>query len=205
MGGYGSGRTGGRPIAEHCRRVDLTWMLRRGMAIPGQHRSGVIRWNIGDEPAGSISYDADMVDSDNARLILRYRQGDDDQAKSVEQVIWLEHTRPNYGGKRWWMRCPYAGNRCAILYLPPFGDRFASRKAWKASYKIQRVAKRDVPFEALFKLQRRLGCHEGWQEPISKPKGMWNRTYERYEQRYHELDELCSLEMLTMFNFLNRI
>ena len=30
MGGYGSGRRGGRPLAEEAKRIDLGWMLRTG-------------------------------------------------------------------------------------------------------------------------------------------------------------------------------
>jgi len=75
--------------------------------------------------------------------------------------------------------------------VPPGGDVFASRKAWRLGYRSQRIASRDRPFEALFRLQRRLGCTQGWGESIDKPKGMHWRTYARLEDEYWRLDRQC--------------
>ena len=205
MGGWGSGRTGGRPVAEYCSRVDLPWMLRKGLAVPGRNTRGTLRWHRGGEPAGSISYEANMSDLDDAHLILRYTRGSGDDAEKVEQFIRLECTFPNYGGRRWWMICPYRGGRCANLFLPGMGDRFASRTAWRVQYKIQRVEHRDRPFEALFKIQRRLGCQEGWEMPVRRPKGMWHRTYARLENRYWELNDQCTLQMMSVVGIFRNI
>ena len=171
-------------------------MLRKGLAVPGRNVRGTLRWNRGGEPAGSISYETDMADLDNACLILRYTRGSGADAEKVEQIVRLECTFPHYGGRRWWMICPYRGGRCAKLFLPGNGDRFASRKAWRMGYKIQRVERRDRPFEALSKIQRRLGCNEGWGVSIRRPKGMWHRTYARLEDRYYQLDYECAQQMM---------
>lgn len=55
MGGYGSGRYGGRPTADAACKVDLAWLMRERMAAEGYERSGIIRWNCGGEPAGRNS------------------------------------------------------------------------------------------------------------------------------------------------------
>jgi len=196
MGGYFSGRQNGRPTADASKRIDLAWLLRQKMAEPGTWKQGTISWTCRDRPAGSISYEADMRDPFNSELRLSYSRGEGEHRESVEQTIRLVFTVPHYGGRRWWMICPYQHNRVGKLYLPNGGDRFAGRKAWRLGYHIQRVAPRDLPFEALFRLQKKLGCRQGWEAGLYRPKGMWHRTFERHLSRYCELDEICAFEMM---------
>ncbi len=203
MGGWNSGRSGGRPIAENCFRVDFGWMLRQRLAVPGQHKNGTLNWTCGGLPSGSIGYEVDMVDPYFSRLVLIHRRNTGENAKSVRQEIPLTFTVPHYGGRRWWMICPYRGHRVSILYLPGNGDRFASRKAWRVGYKIQRVTGRDKAFEALFKIQRRLGCDEGWEMPIRRPKGMWHRTYAPLEDRFYHLNDVCAVQMMMALGVIN--
>lgn len=191
MGGWGSGRSGGRPVAEHCFRVELSWMLRTGRIVPGQHISSSLQWNRGGEPSGNISYEAIMSEPGQERLILKYTRGSGSDKESVRQEVRLVWTQPHYGGKRWWMVCPYAGTRCTKLFLPGQGDRFASRKAWKVQYKSQRVTWHDAPFERLNRLQRKLGCPEGYDEWLFRPKGMWNRTFEKHLATFDQLNDQC--------------
>jgi hypothetical protein len=203
MGGFGSGRYGGRPTADMSLRVDIAWMVKTRRAIPGSSVTGSLNWNCGGEPAGSISYKAKMSDVDNAWLELIYTRGKGEEAERVEQRILLTHTQPHYGGKRWWMMCPYRGIRVGKLYMPNGGDRFASRQAWRLGYNSQRVAHRDRPFEKLFRLQKKLGSPAGWESPLYRPKGMWESTYEKHLERYWELDSQCGVEMLDMMGRLS--
>lgn len=198
MGGYGSGRCGGRPTTESCLQFDLAWMLRNEYAKHGSRTTGNLSWSYGDESVGPISYTARMDTAGEERLELSYARGSGRDVESVRQTIRLTFTRPRYGGKRWWMICPYRGIRVGKLYMPPGGDRFASRQAWRLGYNIQRVSHRDRPFEALFRLQRKLGCTEGWDSGLWRPKGMWQRTFDRHIERYWELDAQCAVEMATM-------
>ena len=195
MGGWGSGRTGGRPTAETSKRIDLAWMIRTNKVVPGQWISGTLSWTCGDSPAGSISYSANLENSDNAILRLSYFRGSEPDREEVVQHVRLAFTELNYGGRRWWMICPCSGQRVAKLYLPSGGDRFASRKAWRLGYRSQRVARRDRACESLFRLQRKLGCAEGYEAFIRRPKGMWQRTFERHLSRYDELERQCDAEM----------
>ena len=203
MGGYNSGRSGGRPTADMSKRIDLAWMIRTGKARPGQLVWGTLCWNFGDEPAGSISYEADMREAHASELRLSYTRGPDDNREHVKQTVRLTFTEPNFGGRRWWMTCPYRGHRVGKLYMPNGGDRFASRTAWRLGYRSQRIAKRDVASERLFRLQRKLGCDAGWEAGIRRPKGMWNRTFERHFDRCMELDEAVGWEMMALVNRLN--
>lgn len=195
MGGWGSGRYGGRPLADASLRIDLARMLRTGRAEEGAWISGSMNWTYGGEPSGSIGYQAIMHQPGEERLVLSYTRGSGDDAERVHQTVRLCFTVPNYSGKRWWMICPFRNIRVGKLYLPPGGDRFASRQAWRLGYRCQRVAHHDRPFEKLFRLQRKLGCQQGWEAGLQRPKGMWNRTFERHFERYLELDEECSAEM----------
>lgn len=198
MGGWGSGQQGGRPLAETSLRIDIAWMIRTGHAVPGSILKSSLHWSANGEPTASIGYTANMVDPENAWLELRYSRGSGGTRETVEQNVRIVSTIPNYGGKRWWMICPYRHGRAGKLYLPAGGDRFASRAAWRIGYRSQRQASHDRPFEALFRLQRKLGCEAGWEQPIYRPKGMWRRTFERHETRYYDLDDRCALEALRL-------
>lgn len=179
-------------------------MLRQGLARDGAQINGSLNWNCGGQPAGSISYTAWMNEPGQEQLELRFTRGSGDDAEKVQQTIQLCHTVPNYGGKRWWMICPYRGGRVGKLYLPPGGDRFASRAAWRLGYQSQRGAARDRPFEKLFRLQKKLGCMQGWGGIIQRPKGMWNRTFDRHWEQFLELDQDCAIEMAGMVQRLSR-
>lgn len=202
MGGFGSGRYGGRPTADMSKRIDIAWMIRTRRAIPGTIVSGILNWSCGDSPAGSISYKADMIDPDFARLHLNYIRASGDDAEKVEQCIRLHYSEPHFGGKRWWMNCPFRNIRVSKLYMPSGGDRFASRQAWRLGYHCQRVAHRDRAFEKLFRLQKKLDSPTGWGNSLYRPKGMWQQTYERHLERYWQLDEECSSEMVMMMERL---
>lgn len=205
MGGYGSGRSGGRPTAEASCRIDITWMLRQGLACVGERRTGTLCWTSRGQPSGSIGYQAWMDVAGYERLELDYtRSSWGEESEKVRQVIHLCHTQPHFGGKRWWMICPYRGIRVGKLYLPPGGDRFASRQAWRLGYYSQRITARDKPFEALFRLQKKLGCEQGWGNIIHRPKGMWHRTFERHWEEFLDLDDRCAVEMAPFFLRLGR-
>lgn len=189
MGGYGSGRGGGRPTVEASLRIDLAWMMRNGRAKAGATIWGSLSWSRRDEHAGSISYKAIMDSPGEERLELSFTRGTGDDAESVKQTVRLCFTSPRYGGKRWWMICPYRAARVGKLYLPPGGDRFASREAWRLGYHIQRVAPSDRESERLFRFQRRMGCEQGLGAFPRRPKGMWQRTWNRHLEKYWELEE----------------
>ena len=194
MGGFGSGRQGGRPTTNLSLRVDIAWMIRNRKAIPGSDVSGWLSWSYGkDDPAGSISYEANMSDRYDPKLILIYTRGTGDKKENVRQEVRLTFTEPHFGGKRWWLICPYRHIRCGKLYLPGGGDRFASRKAWRLGYNSQRLALYDRPFEKQRRLLRKLNCREGYDEWPTRPKGMWYRTFERHMHRYEELSVDCDM------------
>lgn len=205
MGGWGSGRHGGRPTADASFRIDLAWMFRSGFAKEGQHRTGTLHWTCRGQESGSISYDAIMHEPGKERLELSYWIGSGKDREHVRQTVQLCYTVPQFGGKRWWMLCPLKGIRVGKLYLPSGGGRFASRKAWRLGYYIQRVAKNQMACERLFALQKKLGCDQGLGAFPSRPKGMWRRTYKRHMERYWQLEEAAEAEFpLGLADIVNR-
>lgn len=203
MGGWGSGRHSSYPAVEDGLKVDLALMLRRGWIRDGSSGNGRLSWSQRGETFATISHRYDMRDPARASLTLTFtwtpRNG---KPTRVEQRIALVTTVPHYGGRRWWMLCPSTGCRVGKLHLPPGGGKFASRLAWKLPYRSQRVARRDRPFEKLFRLQRKLRSPEGWEAGLRRPKGMWRRTYEPHWERYCELDEQCAVEAMGMLKLL---
>jgi hypothetical protein len=204
MGGFGSGRYGGRPTADASLRIDLAWMLQTDRAREGAWLAGSLSWNRGGEEAGSIGYQAVMHQPGDERLILSFWRGSGDERENVRQTVRLVYTVPNYGGKRWWMICPFRNIRVGKIYLPPGGDRFASRQAWRLGYQCQRDAARDRPFERLFRLQKKLGSRQGWEAGLDRPKGMWHRTFDRHMEQYWELDLQCAAEMAFVMALFGR-
>lgn len=180
-------------------------MLRTRRLVPGAYVAGSLNWTRGGEPSGAISYAAIMDEPGMERLILTYTRGSGADKESVRQEVRLVSTQPHYGGKRWWMICPYKGTRCAKLFLPGNGDRFASRAAWKVQYQSQRAAWHDKPFERLNRLQRKLGCREGYEEWIFRPKGMWHRTFARHQREYDRINAQCDMVWAGMMARLGAI
>jgi hypothetical protein len=111
MAGWATGRSGGRPVAEHCVGIDLPWLFKTERAIKGKHVCGTLHWSRGGELSGSISYHAIMDKPGDERLELAYTRGEGENAERVRQTIHLAFTKPHYGGKRWWMICLYRGVR----------------------------------------------------------------------------------------------
>jgi hypothetical protein len=206
MGGWNSGRRSGYPTVEDGLTIDLQLMLRRGWISDGACGSGNLHWSRRGQRFASIGHRYDLSDPESASLTLSFTwTPSGGKPQQVEQRIALVSTVPNYGGRRWWMLCPFTGRRVAKLHLPPGAGKFACRTAWRLPYQSQRVAHRDRPFEKLFRLQRKLGCYEGFEAGLQRPKGMWRRTYERHWERYLQIEEVCAVEMGAVLRRLKRL
>lgn len=194
MGGYGSGRTGGRPTIEDGRTLDLPLLFRkRCLQDGGSLTGGVLTWSSNGNPIAKIGFSYDLTDAEYAWLKLSFTLTPyGGQPQQIEQRITLSSTNPNYGGRRWWMLCPVTGERVAKMHMPPGGGKFASRNAWRLGYHSQRMGQSDQVFEELFRLQRKLGSPEGWEAGLRRPKGMWRRTFDRHLNSYLALDEQCT-------------
>lgn len=186
MGGFGSGRTGGKPCTDWLARLDVRKMQRDGCLIPGARFP--LEWRTGGEVAASI-----YVTVGRGRIWLDYRQrqdGDDGQAMSY--FVLIDRTPCHYGGERVWLRCPAAGcgRRCAVLYG---GAVFACRRCYGLAYRCQRETPDDRATRQAEKIRWRLGWEAGILSGEGrKPKGMHWRTFDRLVAEHDEL-VMCSL------------
>ena len=182
MGGFGSGRQGGRRCTDDMRALDIRKINRQGLLTPGRWFSW--QWTCNDEVIATISL---RVEAD--RVVLDYRNRsphhNGGEWEPMNYGVSLDRTPCHLGGQRVWWRCPAVGcgRRVAVL----FGGRvFACRHCHNLAYRCQREVDDDRAARRADTIRRRLGWDpgilniNGW-----KPKGMHWRTFERL-QREHD-------------------
>ncbi len=190
MGDNHSGRHVSKALVEDSLMLDLAWIMRLGPIGDGQAVSGEIKWRVDGTALHSARFRLDLRKLESARLTI--------WTETISQAVMLTAVPQNFGGRRWWMRCPVTGERVRCLYLAPGGTRFASRKALGLSYRVERLTRFDRPFEKLFRAQRRLGDVQGLGVGLKRPKGMWNRTYARHASRFDALDVACAEKIVAL-------
>lgn len=196
MGGLGSGRRAGKPYTvEDCLVFDLSLLMRHGLIRHGQVGNRVLRWTYNGTATAAIICHYDLV-LPGAELRLNFEvRSTGGIRQNVEQRITVDLTCPNYGGVRWWMRCPITRRRAAKLYLPPGEHSFAARTAWGLPYDSQRESAAARQFRRLGQVQRKMGIPECWETPLYRRKGMWRRTFRRYAAVCWPLQRRCRSEM----------
>lgn len=178
MGGYGSGRRSYKQNAEECRSLDVNRLHREGCLNAGRQGNWV--WSRDGDEVARIGFKAE-----EGQLVLdyRFRQYGGDWEPTTE-VVRLTNADCNYGNQRPYFRCPgvvngrYCGRRVGKLFSG--GRYFLCRHCYKVAYSSQSEARYDRMLRRANKLRIALGGEPGtanWIAP--KPKGMWNRTYQR--------------------------
>lgn len=182
----------GATLNEDCFALDLARLMRLGPIREGMAAHGELAWSLDGQRIGAIRFRIDLRATEAATLMLL------NQRPEISQMIRLTHTRPNFGGLRWWMRCPVTQERVRILYLEPGGERFTGRNAVGLNYRVERLSRFDRPFERLFCVQRRLGNVQGLGRGLERPKGMWRRTFARHAEKFETLDLDCAGKIVAM-------
>lgn len=190
MGGYGSGRQGGRGTIQGTASYILNSHALRGLR-PGTRGSGNIIW--GDGFVASLTFKVGEYD---AHYELEHETRSTwKPTRQVHYKVPLTWTEPRFGGRRWWWCCPLSGRRCGCLYLPFGAKYFAGREAYRLAYQSQRETPSDRAMRKARKLHRRLGG-DGLalgQFAPPKPKGMQWRTYERLVARWQAAEARADL------------
>lgn len=174
MGGFGSGRQGGKDTTNSYRVLDVRRLQRDGLLTPGM--AFAWEWKRRGEVVASIQARAG---DGFVTLIYRHRSGGEWQAK--EYPVSLDWTPCTYGGRRAWFICPAAGcgRRVALLYLGSAGI-FACRHCYRLAYPVERETADDRAARRANRIRQRLGWEMGIFNPAgSKPGGMHWRTFER--------------------------
>lgn len=207
MGGYGSGRSGGRPTVEDGLTLDLAKLLRDRLLRPGQAWGGSLTWTNTrtKREIASIGYQVFMGEA-SGRLRLHYTTTRPTGEKHASDY-WVDliTTAQPFGGRRWWFLCPRTGERVAKLHLPNGAFTFASRKAYRLGYRSQRETPRDRALSRAFGLRHRLGADGGIGDYVPRPKGMRLPTYERYLTRIWRAEGIVNAHCKALLAKLRRI
>lgn len=171
MGGYGSGRYGGRPAVEHLLSLNVNRLNRYCSLLRGW--SGSWTWHDADgDKIGSVSLQAGQ------NQITASGTLDGEPWKQSCSLTW---TPCHFGGSRPWFRCPYCYGRVGKLYIGDSG--LACRKCYRLNYSSTREDDIGRAGRKLQKLEARLD------EDRAKPKGMHWRTYERLIDQLVDVEE----------------
>ena len=139
-----------------------------------------------------LRYHVNTTDSVHPRVHLTYDRDPEHQ----DYPVFLDATRPRFGGLRWWFKCPQCRQRAQKLFLPPRSPRFACRKCHRLSYASRSRNAKDRALTKAQAIRARLGGSESLFDPFpSKPVGMWWRTYDRLRDK-HDHAEARSLSLL---------
>lgn len=176
---YGAGRPAYRRTAEIYRKLDIRRISRTGCIKPDNRFGWQWRNDEGDEVASVSCYV--NQDADGLKVSSSWSSYNQPERQSVNIHVWLDSTPCNYGGVRWWFRCPCCSRRAAVLYI--MGGVLRCRKCGNVSYPSQRSDAMDRAWIKQHKIEAKL--IDGWR----KPKGMHWKTYERLRHGIMQCEE----------------
>ena len=180
MGGYSSGRHGGKRTTNDMHVLDIRKIARAGLLEPGCSFSW--QWTRGGEKIASINLRTDY-DAPLSKVTLDYRTRPHGggEWKDMNYPVYVSWTGCNYGGQRVWWLCPArgCGRRVAVLYG---GSVYACRHCQQLAYRTQREQAHDRAGSRADTIRKRLG----WEAGIlngngGKPKGMHRATFLRLQ------------------------
>jgi hypothetical protein len=181
--------SGWRPHIESARCLCVNALLRQCSIRPGFTTSGSWRWSQNGETVASVGYNA-RLGFDSGELRLSYTWTPDGEPSDVICTIRLSSLPLQFGGRRWYMHCPYTDRRVLKLYKFGSIEKFCARTAVRPSptYASQRVSGSDRINAQRWAIRRKIGDEYSdlFGEPY-KPKRMRWRTFQRYADRDAEL------------------
>ena len=180
MGGYGSGRRVDcrRITVESCPSIDVNRLHREGDLLPGRQSNHHWTWN--GETVASM-----QIRSGDDHLRLSFRAHNPGRLReSVGGIVHIARTPCRYGGSRPYFVCPGVENEihCGrpVVKLYGLGGSFRCRHCHRLVYSSQSEGARDRKTRRANKIRRRLSSETNMAAPFPKrPKGMWQRTYDR--------------------------
>ena len=192
MGGYGSGswdRGNTKALVSGCLSLNVSRLQRECMFQSDLPWGSVftVTWN---NDAGN-SRSKIGIQVGGAQINLQYRIGSGDgNGQEITQLVPLEWTPCNYGGRRAWFLCPGERNNCgrrvAKLYLR--GRYFLCRHCHDLTYASQKVAVADRHLRRAQRIRTGLGGSANMLEPFpERPKGMhWDTYWKLWDKESRE-------------------
>lgn len=129
---------------EECKSISIKWLSRHGYFCGFKY--GGIQWKDAlGKVTDSIGIEVSINERNPDRNYLRifYTQTDyfTKEKKEYDYRIPITTTSCNYGGVRYWFKCPltvngkYCGKRVGKIYLPPLGKYFGCRICHNLTYR----------------------------------------------------------------------
>ncbi len=143
MGGIGSGQWR-RRSAKNTVEDALTLAVGSFSNCLFHGASGTVSWNRLIGSKSSLGFEVNLA-PEKTTITLLYRWKD---TENVRISVELAQTNTQFGGKRWWFRCPLAvrgfpcERRAMKLHLPPFAKFFGCRKCHELTYRSSQEAHR---------------------------------------------------------------
>lgn len=200
MGGFGSGKHGGKDTTNNYRSLDVRKLQRERMLTPGHAFQW--QWTRDGKEVASIHMQIEV----NC-VILDYRtRSNGGDWQPMEYPVYLEWTGCNYGGQRAWFLCPATGcgRRVAKLFMGGSGI-FACRHCYRLAYASQRENGDSRATRRADKIRERLGWEPGILNGRGrKPKGMHWRTFDRLSAEHDVFVGLSLAGMAERLGLLNQ-
>jgi hypothetical protein len=197
---------GWRPHIESALSLSMASLMKAGALRAGTTTSGSWQWSRDGTQFASIGYSATLT-MESGELQLSYTWKRDDIPQSAICIIRLSSLPLHYGGRRWYLHCPYTQRRALKLYKFGAIEQFCCRTAIRPlpTYDSQRTSGGSRIIDQRWALRRKMGdtFSDLFGEPY-KPKGMRWRTFERYANRDAELAERENLYLSRLIGRLQR-
>lgn len=176
--------------ADNLKKIEMSWLKKHGYL--GGLRVATITWTHGyTGDKSSIGLSVSILD-ENPHVRFYYTQTDSNgDKKDFDYQVPLTTTSCNYGGKRYWFRCPfsrdgaYCGRRVGVLYKS--GDYFACRHCYDLTYDSRNENRRYRSFH-LFNTLRVRSKIDDLEQKIKRPYygGKPTRKQRRVEHLYQQ-------------------
>jgi hypothetical protein len=154
----GRDRTGAIFTSE-ARRLELSFLIQKGLLKKNEIIQGVINWSIRDEPTGSMTVFTNHT-PDEKYIRVSYTITDFNGVKTdYNYKIDLVEVDSNLGkGKVLYMVCPVSGKRCRILYLAYRANKFKCREAYqnRLYFRTQKCSKSDFWNTKYFEIESKI-------------------------------------------------
>ncbi|WP_063670507.1 hypothetical protein [Dyella thiooxydans] len=198
-----SGAGGWRPHIESALSLSVGSLFKAGALRANANTSGGWQWHSDGKKVASIRYTA-TLEAESGELRLAYSWTRDGEPRDVKCLIRLSSLPLHFGGRRWYMHCPYTGRRVLKLYKFGSVEKFCARTAIRPlpTYSSQRSSGAHRIIEQRWAIRRKLRdtFSDLFSEPC-KPLRMHWRTFERYARRDAEL---AAAEDAYLCRFLRR-
>jgi hypothetical protein len=200
MGGMGSGGANRkRPHFEGFRRINVGYLVKRGLDRPGTYstHSWHDNWK---RPTGSMQ----VIGGDGfVTLVYSVRNGEDEAWQPIEERVELARVTKPFGGTQTYFRCPRCSRRVTTLAL---GQRyFRCRICVGAAYGSSQESSVDRAMRRANKLKRRLGAEPGLDSWYTRPKHMRRRAFEAIDARIQAAEAEVNDAHLRLLARLGRV